>query len=67
MMTFVMLASGEILSERSALAATLENTGAATCPPKYLPLLGSSIITAMMMRGSEAGASPTNEPTYFLT
>ena len=41
------------------------SAGAATSPPKYLPALGSSTITATMMRGCWIGARPTNQARYF--
>src|SRR5450830_708166 len=67
MMILVTLESGATLSARKALAVTLAKTGPATVPPKWLPALGSSSITAMIRRGSDIGAMPTNEDTYFFT
>src|SRR5207253_10528024 len=43
--------SGCTPSTRSVCCTVALNTGAATSPPKYLPALGSSIITATTMRG----------------
>jgi hypothetical protein len=40
-----------------------ENAGAATVPPK-MALLGSSSTTMEAIRGSFAGAYPTNDATY---
>ena len=51
---------------RSVCCTTSLNTGAATSPPKYLPAVGSSTITATMMRGWPIGAMPTNQARYFL-
>src|SRR5690606_37425092 len=57
-------ASGATPRARSAPSVTRANTGAATAPPKCAPALGSSIITATTMRGSDAGAKPTKDETY---
>ena len=51
---------------RSVCCTTSLNTGAATMPPKYWPLLGSSIITATMTRGFSIGAMPVNQERYCL-
>ena len=58
--------SGGTPSMRRVCCTTWLNTGAATSPPKYLPLLGSSIITATTMRGLLIGAMPTNQERYLL-
>ena len=53
-------ASGGTSRIRIAPAAIWENTGAATWPPRCSPPLGSLTITATMISGRLAGASPTN-------
>ena len=60
-------ASGATPRTRRVPPTTELNTGAATSPPKYFPADGSSIITATMMRGADAGAKPTNEARYFFS
>src|SRR5438046_4921664 len=50
--------SGATASRRSAPPITLENTGAATCPPMCSPAPGSSITTTAASRGALAGATP---------
>ena len=59
--------SGCTPSMRRVCCTVALNTGAATSPPKYLPPLGSSIITATTMRGFSTGAMPTKKPRYFLS
>src|SRR6185503_2714792 len=57
-------ASGGTEVIRNAAFITLAKTGAPTSPPKWCAPCGSSIITATMKRGLEAGAKPTNEERY---
>ena len=52
---------------RSVCCTTSLKTGAATSPPNHLPALGSSTITATMMRGWAIGAMPTNQARYFFS
>ena len=55
--------AGGTRSAPSACCMIWENAGAATVPPK-MALLGSSSTTMAAIRGSFAGANPTNDATY---
>ncbi|EEF23738.1 conserved hypothetical protein, partial [Ricinus communis] len=64
MMIWVRSESGATFLARSAWAASAENTGPATSPPTCTGPPGSSIMTAMMKRGSDIGAMPMKLPMY---
>ena len=63
----VQRSSGAILSIRNIGSITREKTGAATAPPSYAPLLGSSITTTITSRGRLAGAIPGAIPANSAT
>lgn len=55
---------GGTFSARSVSPAIAEKTGPDTCPPKWLPAVGSSTDTATTIRGFGIGAIPTNDARY---
>src|SRR6201999_189280 len=55
---------GGILRYPSANSVIFFHAGAATVPPKMLPVEGSSTMTAASRRGCAAGAKPTKLETY---
>src|SRR5450759_3432364 len=56
-------ALGGILRCATQNCASREKAGAATEPPKIVPL-GSSMVITIMIRGSSAGRKPAKDPMY---